>query len=238
MYAQNIKTMKYTRVLTIYFNEEIAPHEVTLFRGAIINVLGQQADLLFHNHKGDGFNYAYPLIQYKRIHKKAAIVCINEGADLIGQLLAKGSLTLTLGDRLIELTVEKVVPQRITTQVWDSTFRYHLRRWLPLNSDNYKLYRSLETEIERIELLERLLTANLISFLKGTGIWIEQQISCKILNQSAPYLIRNKDVSLMAFDIDFKTNLSLPNSIGIGKNASIGYGIIQQFSQNNQNQTI
>lgn len=230
--------MKHTRVLTIYFNEEIAPHETVLFRGAVLNLLGQQADVLFHNHTGEGFNYTYPLIQYKRIHKRAAIVCINEGADLIGQLLSKGTLTLTLGERIVDFTIEKVVPQRIATQVWDSTFRYHLRRWLPLNSANYKLYRSLETEMERIELLERLLTANLISYLKGTGIWIEQQVSCKILTQSPPYLVRNKEVSLMAFDIDFKTNLSLPNAIGIGKHSSIGYGIITQFSKNNQTKTI
>lgn len=230
--------MKHTRVLTIYFNEELAVHEIPLFRGAILHVLGNQADMLFHNHKGDGFNYTYPLIQYKRIHKKAAIVCINEGADLIGQLLSKGDLTLTLGERTLALTLEKVIPQRVTTQVWDSSFRYHLRRWLPLNSENYKIYRHLETEMERITLLERLLTAHLISFLKGTGIWVEQQIECKILTPSVPYLVRNKETSLMAFDIDFKTNLSLPNTIGIGKNSSIGYGVITQFSQTNQSQKI
>ena len=30
----------------------------------------------------------------------------------------------------------------------------------------------------------------------------------------------------MAFDIEFVTNMSLPDYIGIGKNASIGYGVI------------
>ena len=30
----------------------------------------------------------------------------------------------------------------------------------------------------------------------------------------------------MAFDIEFKTNLSLPQYIGIGKNASVGYGTL------------
>ena len=32
----------------------------------------------------------------------------------------------------------------------------------------------------------------------------------------------------MAFNADFKCNLSIPNNIGIGKNASIGCGIIHQ----------
>lgn len=235
----NYHTMnQHTRVLTIHFNEEIAPYETKLFRGAILNVLGEQADILFHNHKEDGFNYAYPLIQYKRIHKKAAIVCLNEGADIIGLLLSKVPLTLTLGERIVEFSIEKIIPQRITTQIWDDAFKYHLRRWLPLNSENYKTYRTLETEVERIELLERLLTANLMSYLKGMGIWIEQKLSCKILKLSPPFLVKNKEISLMSFDIDFKTNLSLPNYIGVGKNSSLGFGTITQIRQKNQTEKI
>lgn len=222
---------QYTRILTIHFNEVIAPYETKLFRGAILNVLGDQADILFHNHKGEGFNYVYPLIQYKRIHKKAAIVCLNDGADIIGLLLSKAPLTLTLGERIVEFTIEKIVPQRITTQIWDDVFKYHLRRWIPLNSENYKSYRNLETEVERIELLERLLTANLMSYLKGMGIWIEKKLTCKILKLSPPFLVKNKEISLMSFDVDFKTTLSLPNYIGVGKNSSLGFGTITQFSQ-------
>ena len=32
----------------------------------------------------------------------------------------------------------------------------------------------------------------------------------------------------MAFNADFNCNLSIPNNIGLGKNASIGYGVINQ----------
>jgi CRISPR/Cas system endoribonuclease Cas6 (RAMP superfamily) len=37
----------------------------------------------------------------------------------------------------------------------------------------------------------------------------------------------------MAFDIEFASNLSLPNFIGVGKNASIGYGIITKKQSEN-----
>ena len=30
----------------------------------------------------------------------------------------------------------------------------------------------------------------------------------------------------MAFDVEFKTNMSIPEFIGLGKNASLGYGIV------------
>ena len=63
--------------LLIRFQNEIANNEVAMFRGAIINAV-DNSDVLFHNHTdGDGFRYAYPLIQYKRINRKAAITCIG-----------------------------------------------------------------------------------------------------------------------------------------------------------------
>ena len=45
----------------------------------------------------------------------------------------------------------------------------------------------------------------------------------------------------MAFNADFKCNLSIPNNIGVGKNASIGCGIVHQLRKdkdinNNTNQ--
>ncbi|MDO5760613.1 MAG: CRISPR-associated endonuclease Cas6 [Bacteroidota bacterium] len=41
-------------------------------------------------------------------------------------------------------------------------------------------------------------------------------------------MVRNKNIKLMAFDLEFTSNLSLPNFIGVGKNASIGYGIVTE----------
>ena len=32
----------------------------------------------------------------------------------------------------------------------------------------------------------------------------------------------------MAFNADFVCNLTIPNNVGIGKNASIGYGVVHQ----------
>ncbi|MDR1783619.1 MAG: hypothetical protein LBR13_05100, partial [Dysgonamonadaceae bacterium] len=53
-------------ILTVRFNNEITQHEIQKFRGAVVAML-QNNNVLFHNHTDDGFRYAYPLIQYKRI---------------------------------------------------------------------------------------------------------------------------------------------------------------------------
>lgn len=223
------------QTLLLSFKNDIAPFEIHLLRGALLNLLGKDANVLFHNHLGDGFRYAYPLIQYKRIKQKAAIVCINEGVEVVGNLLAKGINQINLGDRLVDLEIQQVSPRRTTVQVWDSIFKYRLNRWLPLNKENYERYKTLETVSEKTEMLEKLLTANLLSFLKGVAIRVDKEIVCKLLNLKEPYLIQNKGISLMAFDIEFRTNLSLPDYIGIGKNASIGCGVLTKIYNQEKN---
>lgn len=220
---------KYIRTLTILFDTEIHQKEIPLFRGAVLNLLGDKANMLFHNHDGEkGFRYAYPLIQYKRLGGKAAIVCIEEGTDLIGMFLTEANGTLRIGDREAVCNTRRLTPVRMLVQTWNEPFRYHLTRWLPLNARNYQAYQQTEGMAERILLLENILKGNLLSMLKGLDIHLEQELLVKITDISEPYLVSNKGVRLMAFNADFTTNLSIPNNVGIGKNASIGFGVVHQ----------
>ena len=65
------------KTLTIKFDTQLVENEIQRFRGAIIKLLPQK-EVLFHNHINDGYRYAYPLIQYKRLNNKAALFCIGE----------------------------------------------------------------------------------------------------------------------------------------------------------------
>lgn len=218
---------KYIRTLTIQTDADIHQKDVPLFRGAVLKSLGDKADLLFHNHlDNDRFRYSYPLIQYKRIGGKAAIVCIEEGADIIGQFLTEVNDKLRIGEREIEWSTRLVQPARLLIQTWENTFRYHISRWLPLNAKNYHIYQNSEGLVERIALLENILKGNLLSMLKGLDIHLEQELKVKITQVSEPYILYNKGIGMTAFNADFTCNLTIPNNVGIGKNASIGYGIV------------
>lgn len=222
---------KKIRILTIRFNNEISAGEISLFRGAVNAAMGGEANILFHNHRDDSFRYSYPLIQYKRIGKQAAIICISSGTDVIGQFLAADSEVMMLGDREIRLEIDSIVPRQIMVQTWNSKFTYNLKRWLPLNSENYRTYQCLDSLTEKIELLEKILTGNLLSLAKGLEIKVTEQIFVKIKKIEEPYLLRNKNVKLMAFDLEFVTNMSIPNFVGLGKNASIGFGTVTQKTE-------
>lgn len=224
---------KYIRTLTVFFDTKINYIEIPLFRGAVLKSLGDKANVLYHNHTGEEtFRYSYPLIQYKRLNGKAAITCAEEGADIIGQFMSEAPETIMVGEKELKCEVTRVLPTKILVQTWSRSFNYHLNRWLPLNAKNYLLYKSTEDENERKAMLENILKGNLLSMLKGLGIHLDDELLVRITQLSDSYIIYNKGIGLMAFNADFTSNLSIPNNLGIGKNASIGCGIVHQEKPN------
>lgn len=215
------------RTLTVLYNTEISNKEISLFRGAVLKSLGDKANVLYHNHTGEEtFRYSYPLIQYKRINGKAAITCVEEGADIIGQFLAETSEPLTLGNREATFEVEKVLPEKVDVCISETPIVYNLCYWLPLNAKNYSQYKDADSLVEKIHILERVLVGNILSFLKGVDIRLDDKLEIHITDILNQKLITYKKIKLMSFDIAFKANILLPSYIGIGKNASIGNGIL------------
>lgn len=227
---------KRIRVLTIKYNEKIQPYEVSLFRGAVIASMADKANTLYHNHLDDNkYRYSYPLIQYKTIDGKAAIVCVGEGADVIGQFMAEDMSAFTLGDRKVEMTIDDIKPRQMMVQTWTSDFYYSIKRWLPLNSMNYKRYQECDSLVERMQMLQQILKGNILSFAKGVGLLITEEVKVEITKLDEPFIVKRKGTSLMAFNAEFKANFSLPNYIGIGKNASIGYGVVYERRKKEEN---
>lgn len=219
--------MNNIRTLIILFENEISPNEITYFRGAVNAILNDGHSVLFHNHTHEGLRYSYPLIQYKRISRKAAIVCVEEGIDVVGEFLNANMHPLPLGNKTIDMVIDNMNTLQTTIQVCQNTFRYRLRNWLPFNSQNYRTYKNIEGIAAKATLMERTLVGNILSFLKGIGIFVEKRIECRIITINDPQVIIFKGVKLMAFDIEFTANISLPPFIGLGKGASVGYGTIE-----------
>ena len=217
-------------ILTIQFQNNLTFEEIPLFRGAVLHLLADDESLLLHNHVSSGFRYAYPLVQYKSFYGKAAVVCLNEGIDTMMQLMKKSNLQVRIGKKNRQpLLVEQINPQKFNISVASSFFQYHITRWLPLNSENYGRFLGLKRLVDRILFLEQILTANILSFLKGVDVYMEEPVECHLLDVDDKSIITtNKGIKVMAFDASFQTNVKLPEGIGLGKHASLGYGIIIQ----------
>jgi hypothetical protein len=216
------------KTLRIQFDTPIKPYEIPAFRGAIIAKVGFKDTWLFHNHLGkDKYIYRYPLIQYKRIGGKPAILCVGEGVNEIQKLFAQPDWSFRLGKQEVETKVSKFLMDEFTLQLnSESDQVYKIINWVALNQQRYEDYKSLDTLTERIALLEGILTANILAMAKGIGWRITQPIRLHIQAIDRSDFITFKQQRQMAFSLQFKTNVVLPPFLGLGRNTSIGFGTL------------
>lgn len=219
-----------TSILNIRFENEILFHEIPAFRGAIISKVPSEITL-FHNHIDDGLRYRYPLIQYKRINGKAAILCIGVGTEAIGNFFAGADFNLSIGQRQENFSIESVKAEQWTIQSWDKTFNYTIRKWLPFNSENYKEFIALDGVVEKTAKLEKLLIGNILSMCTGLNVHMEKEISCKITEILDSKIYTFKGVKMQSFDLSFKSNVYLYDYIGLGKGVSHGFGVVKQTNK-------
>ena len=235
--ADKIETcsqMHKTKVLTVQFQNHIAQSEVSAFRGAI-NAALPLPDVAYHNHNSDGsFNYEYPHVQYKRIGGKAAIVWIDKEIQKIGDFLYNCDFDINIGDRELHLDLAQVRREELLVQIEDCFFTYTLRKWLSLNQENYKEYGKLEGLAEQCAFLESILIGNMLSFAKGIDVHFDGQVKAHILAIDNVRTYRYKDKLLQGFDIIFKSNVNLPDYIGLGQKVSEGFGMVKKMEENTE----
>ena len=225
--------MKKIRCLRVDFSGEIAAYEIPAFRGAIIHKVGQD-HILFHNHQGEnGFRYMYPLIQYKRVHQKPVLFCLDEGVDEIHQFFQQRDWTINISGRQLDMKIDRMDMKQYTMQVWDRMFSYRIGQWVALNQEAYRSYQQMEGLVDQIRLLEKILTGNILSFAKGIGWTIEKEVLVKITDLERIGLVNLKSQKVMAFTLSFQSNVFLPDYTGLGKSVSIGFGMVQQYKNRN-----
>ena len=124
--------MKNTHVLLIKFKNKISDDEVQFFRSSIIQKLGDQPDILYHNHvEKNKYRYSYPLIQYKNIEQQATIVCIDQGTKAIEKFFSQCDFNFQLGNRKVNMKFASVTPYKLLIERQSRMINYHIHNWLP-----------------------------------------------------------------------------------------------------------
>ncbi len=226
--------MQNIRTLLISF--DVGSHKVplTAFRGAIVEKVGRNHSI-FHNHsEGSGFIYQYPLIQYKTLKGKPSMFCFGIGVDEIHKLFEKQDWKVNLLGKPLDLKVDELSLKTHSFLLNGQNYHYTISRWQGLNSANFEKYNALESLIDRIALLEKILTGNLLSMAKGIGWHVDKPIHVKIQNLHAVKPNKFKDIEVITFNLQFFTNVNLPPFIGLGKGASTGFGIVEPLAKSSQ----
>ncbi len=223
---------KTIRLLVVSFSLELEPEKIISFRGAIIKTT-KGTNNLFHNHSPAGNIYRYPKIQYKLIGKKATVICIEEGIEGIQDFFSNTDWKLQIENEKKEIKVENIKVHQHRVAVWKDQFTYRISNWLPLNQDNYKKYQELQGLAENIQFLEKIMLANILSFLQGIDLYVDEKIEIKIKSIQSEKLLNYKGQQMQAFTMTFRTNISLPNFIGLGKGSSVGFGVVKEIITKN-----
>ena len=218
--------------MVVQFDHHLQPYEIAAFRGAIIEKVGRE-HILFNHHISDKkFLYRYPLIQYKSIQRQPAIFCLGEGVDEIHKLFTQPHWDIDLKGKKVTLTIDEMQLGNAKLNVLDKVFNYRLRNWLALSEKNFQRYKKLNNELEQIEMLEKILIGNILSFAKGMEWEITEQIKVRIRNIQKTKNLKYKNTHLLAYTLDFSTNVDLPQYIGLGKGVSRGYGVLTHQKNN------
>ena len=216
------------KIVTVQFDLPVYNEDLPLFRGAVIETTGRQNDL-FHNHRNDAVIYRYPAIQYKKIRGKAALVCFEQGTEAIHEFFSNTDWTMQLGNSKVDIKVEEVKARQFNVGVWETVFTYSLRNWMPLNQENYQRYHAAISYAEKMNILEKILLGNLLTFCEGMGFKPEEEVKANIVRIDNEKIVRYRGQVMQSYDLTFRTNVSVPNYAALGKGASVGFGIVKQL---------
>ncbi len=179
----------------------------------------------FHHHI-DKLVYRYPLVQYKQVEGKIVVVGLGKYAQVVSQKIPHvDSVKVPAADvriRDYDIRMENSSFEEKTT------LYQFLTPWISFNESNYRKYRDLAGPELRRE-LERILAGNVLSFLKGCGIFADFRILPKI-RDAFSVKVNAHGNEFKAFRGRFELNATLPDYIGLGKSVSKGFGTIRRVA--------
>ncbi len=221
--------MKEIRITVIQFEGKLAEREIPSFRGAVMAYADN--DSLYHNHTEDaGFQFRYPLIQYKVLDGMPAIVGVDAGALSLESLFSLGdSFEWQIGPVMRHFTVRQKCPGYfLADEKAAGSFRYSLRKWMPFNRENFRVWEQTQGLAKKVALLDAILCGNILSLYKAFGVFFEREVHAKILDLEQ-FSVTYKGVKMIAFDTVIETDIALPEHLGIGKGVSHGFGVVEKL---------
>lgn len=218
------------RLLTLTFTHPLYPRQIPQWRGAFIQMGGWENDL-FHNHRGDdGYHYRYPRIQYRMYKGHAAIFALNDGVDALQEVLATQDWQINWEGTPTPLQIQDLRMHEHHLRMLPQPREYKIFNWLPFNEQNYRNWQNCHNLVERIQLLERILAANIIAFLADIKWQLPERLEISLQHLQEAKQVRCHGVPMLAFNINFTSNLLLPQGMGFGRSVSHGFGWTQPVS--------
>jgi len=208
------------------FNIQMNSNRITTvqLRGTIANK--NRKFLSLHNHlANEKYLYSYPKVQYKKIKNNYYILGIeNKNITILKEILNINKINIENVDYEIKKTGYIFYqPFGVVDRMVEYTF---VTPWICFNEKNYELFKEIKTNEEKKELINRMLTGNIISIAKRFNYTIKERLLVQNAINLKPKIIKAKDISFLSFKGKFSVNFEIPDYWGIGKFVSFGYGTV------------
>jgi hypothetical protein len=180
-------------------------------------------DTEFHHHMDNP--YHYPLIQYKKIGITPTILGLGQYSEILFRNISRIEKIITKEG--ISKVVTSIELKRQVAQIGKADqekYRF-ISPWLALNKENYRRFLCLDHN-QKENLLKKILTGNILSMLKGLGIFIDYRIEITTIQHTIPFLTHAHGNTFWGLKPEFTTNITIPRHIGLGKSVSKGFGTV------------
>ena len=232
--AQGTQT-HHTQILRVIFDTILPHRDLPAFRGAMAERVGLEHEW-FHNHNNDDseqrYHYRYSLIQYKLSGHQPMLVCIDQGVEAARMFFDRPDWEILMKGQIRHMMINELHLKKCPLSIEDDICHtYALYDWQALNQDNYRHYQQLEGLMEIIDFLQPKLVAHILAFCKGIGWYVDREVKVEITEMYPSRTANYKGINPTLFNFAFRTNILLPDNIGLGKGVSLGFGKIRQKRQ-------
>ncbi len=174
-----------------------------------------------------GFIYRYPPVHCKIIKNALIIIGIGQGADFLEGISAYGN-TIAPGKNACRIISRDSTVRIEQFGITNSGISYEfLTPWLGLNQQNVKKFYELSGKQERDAFLQKILAESLAALAKSLDYKPPAPITCEQKLRFRKDWIDNK--SVMVFTGRFRTNLMIPDYLGMGQSVSLGFGTVRRI---------
>lgn len=249
--------MPHFHFLQYTFSKELKAHRLPKVRSSIaalaevLDIFTNEELSLFHNHSNDENAKEeklnrYPLIQYRIHDHKLSLVGINEGAEALRKLNRAGAWEKFLLDgKKCPLEIKKEVekaPCPVKFLPKDKALLYKVHHYIPFNPENYPEYDSAPNMQEKLKVLERVLSNQLLALCNGIGcrkpdnrrlqafVYHIDRVSQAYIHYHDKNGTKQRQ-PVLAFDLVFGVNVQLPDQLAIGRQVALGYGWFYRYEK-------
>ncbi len=208
-------------LLKVWFDMAIKHRDLPVFRSAL-----QQG-----NSPAPTLAGAYPLIQYKtRFYEgrqRAMMIVIGDKIIELKEQLSVHSPKISINgkEQVLAVAGSKLLPFPLRTDKGYHT--YHLFNYQVFNAEQYAHYLKLESTTDQMAFLQQALFQDLTTFIEGVGWSLDPPMKIRSLQVLQLKSMIYKEEQVSCFDLRFRTNLWIPEHIGLGRGVDLGFGVLR-----------